>query len=171
MHTFKTGHALSTLLIMSMVLASCSRDESNQAQPQLSEPDSTSAEATTPEPDTAMEHELSGTSWKLVKIQSMNDTEALPAGDTAYTITFNADGSANMQVDCNRGSANWDSPSKSQLTFGPMALTRAMCPPGSIHDQFVREIPYVRSYVLEDGHLHLATMADGSIIEFEPFEE
>jgi hypothetical protein len=29
----------------------------------------------------------------------------------------------------------------------------------------------VRSYVMKDGHLFLATMADGSIIEFEPVSD
>jgi para-nitrobenzyl esterase len=43
-----------------------------------------------------------------------------------------------------------------------------MCPPGSLHDQIVREWGYIRSYVLEDGHLFLALMADGGIYELEP---
>jgi para-nitrobenzyl esterase len=52
--------------------------------------------------------------------------------------------------------------------FGPLALTRAMCPPGSMHDRVVRDWEYVRSYVLEDGHLFLSLMADGGIYEYEP---
>ena len=32
------------------------------------------------------------------------------------------------------------------LEFGPLALTRAMCPVGSLHDELVRQWPYVRSY-------------------------
>jgi hypothetical protein len=32
-------------------------------------------------------------------------------------------------------------------------------------------MPWVRSYVLKDGHLFLATMADGSIIEFAPMSD
>ena len=48
-----------------------------------------------------------------------------------------------------------------------MAITRAMCPPGSLHDQLVRQLPYVRSYVIKGGHLFLSLMADGGIYEFE----
>jgi para-nitrobenzyl esterase len=44
----------------------------------------------------------------------------------------------------------------------------AICPPGSLHDRFIGDLGYVRSYVLKDGHLFLATMADGSILQFEP---
>jgi len=42
------------------------------------------------------------------------------------------------------------------------------CPPGSLHDRIVKHWPYIRSYVLKDGHLHLSLMADGGIYEFVP---
>jgi hypothetical protein len=32
----------------------------------------------------------------------------------------------------------------------------------------MKQFEWVRSYVVEGGHLFLSTMADGSIIEFEP---
>ena len=43
-----------------------------------------------------------------------------------------------------------------------------MCPPGSLHDQIVKQWPYVRSYVMRDGHLFMSLMADGGIYELEP---
>jgi para-nitrobenzyl esterase len=49
-----------------------------------------------------------------------------------------------------------------------MAMTRAMCPPGSLHDQFVKHWFYIRSYVVRGGRLYLALMADGGTYEFEP---
>ena len=49
-----------------------------------------------------------------------------------------------------------------------LALTRAACPPGSLHDQIVKQWGNIRSYVLKDGHLFLSLMADGGIYEFEP---
>lgn len=49
------------------------------------------------------------------------------------------------------------------------ALTRAKCPDGSLHDRIVKHWTYIRSYVIRDGHLFLALMADGGIYEFEPF--
>jgi para-nitrobenzyl esterase len=52
--------------------------------------------------------------------------------------------------------------------LGRLALTRMMCPPGSLHDQIVKRLPYVCSYVIKDGHLFLSLMADGGIFEFEP---
>jgi membrane-bound inhibitor of C-type lysozyme len=49
-----------------------------------------------------------------------------------------------------------------------MAMTRAMCPPGSLHDQIVKQLPNVRSYVLKDGRLFLSLVADGGTFEFAP---
>jgi para-nitrobenzyl esterase len=74
----------------------------------------------------------------------------------------------NVLADCNRGKGSWASESDSQLQFGPIAATRAMCQPESLHDRYLSQFEWVRSYVMRDGHLFLATMADGSIIEFEP---
>ena len=72
------------------------------------------------------------------------------------------------RIDCNRGRAIWKSSGSSQLQFGPLALTRALCPPGSLHDQIVKQWPNIRSYVIKDGRLFLALMADGGIYEYQP---
>ena len=83
-------------------------------------------------------------------------------------IVFNADGSVAVRVDCNRGRGSWKSAGPSQLEFGPLALTRAMCPPGSLHDRIVKDWEYVRSYLVKDGRLFLSLMADGGIYQYEP---
>ena len=46
-----------------------------------------------------------------------------------------------------------------------MAATRAACPPGSMHDQIMRLLPFVRSYVVKDDRLYLSLMADGGTYE------
>jgi hypothetical protein len=63
------------------------------------------------------------------------------------------------------------SPEPGRLELGPPALTRAMCPPGSLHDQIAKHWSYVRSYIVKDGHLFVALMADGAIYEFEPMAD
>ena len=111
---------------------------------------------------------LEGTSWRLVQI-SMSDGATRPAIERSrYTIGFGTNGVLNVRFDCNRGSGSWKSSGPNNVEFGPLALTRAMCPVGSLHDELVRQWPYVRSYVIKDGRLYLALMADGGIIEFEP---
>ena len=112
--------------------------------------------------------ELAGTSWRLVQIQSMDDSIYVPDDPAKYTLDFQTDGTASFTADCNRGTGSWTSEAAGQLVFGPVAATSALCLPGSISERYLAQFEWVRSYVLRNGHLFLATMADGAIIEFAP---
>lgn len=111
---------------------------------------------------------LAGTTWRLVTFEGGDDTTLTPDDRSKYTIEFAAGGALTARIDCNRGRGTWTSSGTGQLTLGPLALTRAQCPPGSLHDQIVKQWPNIRSYVIRNGHLFLALMADGGIYEFEP---
>jgi heat shock protein HslJ len=111
---------------------------------------------------------FAGTSWQLVKFQSSDDTTLTPDERAKYKIEFAAGGQLIARIDCNRGHGTWKTTGPSQIKFGPLALTRAQCPPGSLHDQIVKRWGNIRSYVIRDGHLFLALLADGGIYEFEP---
>ena len=114
--------------------------------------------------------ELAGTSWQLVRFRGSDDTVLTPDDGTKYTISFGSDGRVSGRIDCNRGGGTWRSSGPNQLEFGPLALTRAMCPPGSLHDEVARDWEYMRSYTIQNGHLFLPLMADGGIYEFEPID-
>jgi heat shock protein HslJ len=111
---------------------------------------------------------LAGTAWQLVRFQGGDDLVRTPDDRSKYTVEFGADGRTAVRFDCNRGAGAWKSGGPAQIEFGPMATTRAACPPGSLHDQLVKHWPSIRSYVIRDGHLFLALMADGGTYEFEP---
>ena len=111
---------------------------------------------------------LDSTSWQLVKFHGSDDTMLTPDDRTKYTIAFNANGRVAVRIDCNRGQGAWKSPGPHQLEVGPLALTRAMCQPGSLHDQIVKHWPFIRSYLIKDRHLFVSLLADGGIYEFEP---
>jgi para-nitrobenzyl esterase len=115
----------------------------------------------------AASSELQG-AWQLVKFQGSDDTTLTPDDGSKYTIELGAGGQLTARIDCNRGRGTWKSGGKNQVQFGPLALTRAKCPPGSLHDHIVKQWSFVRSYVMKDGHLVLSLMADGGIYEFEP---
>ncbi len=116
---------------------------------------------------------LSGTAWRLRAIQSMDDAQGTTtvADPERYTVTFGADGKASFRLDCNRGSGSWQSMASGSdsgsLEFGMVATTRAMCPPGSLDQKHMRQLPYVRSYLFKDGKLFMSLMADGGILEWE----
>jgi para-nitrobenzyl esterase len=139
---------------MVMTMAGCS------AGPEVGTPTSSGAPAASAG--------LEGTSWRLVQI-SMSDGVTRPAIERSrYTIGFGANDVLNVRFDCNRGRGSWKSSAPGQLEFGTLGLTRMACPMGSLHDELVRQWPYVRSYLIKDGRLYLSLMADGGIIEFEP---
>jgi para-nitrobenzyl esterase len=130
--------------------------------------DSVAAQPAPQQPAAQAATELGGTSWQLVKFEGGDGTLLTPDDKSKYTIAFGTDGRVSVRIDCNRGSGTYASTQPPQLEFGPLALTRVACPPGSLHDQIVRQWPFVRSYVMRDGHLFLSLMADGGIYEFEP---
>ena len=106
---------------------------------------------------------LAGTSWELVELRSPEDSIGTVRVDAParYTITFNADGSAALRLDCNRGRGTWRSEAPGRVEFGPVATTRMMCPPGSLDARLGRELPFVRVYAIQDDRLRLELMADG----------
>jgi para-nitrobenzyl esterase len=111
---------------------------------------------------------LAGTTWRLVQFRSMDEKTLTPDKPDKYTVAFGTDGKVSVKADCNRGHGTWTSSDPSALKFGPLATTRAMCPPGSLSDRFLKDFQYMRSYVIKDGKLHISLMADGGIYDFEP---
>lgn len=122
---------------------------------------------------------LEGTRWQLAVVTSMDDSQPplRPADPPRYTIEFATDGRLLVQLDCNRGHATWkaepapDASAKRRsgsLQFGPLATTRMACPPGSLEPRLAAMLSYVRSFVIEDGQLHLWLMADGGILSWNP---
>ena len=76
-------------------------------------------------------------------------------------------------MNCNRAVGSWQSTpdasgSAGSLQFGPLAGTRALCPPPSLDQRVLRDMAFVRSYLLKGGRLHLALMADGGIYHWAP---
>jgi len=156
------------LSLFAAAMAGCLQD--NESQPVATTADIKPAPTAEPGPRASVDaaSELAGTSWRLVKIMEMDDSVDQPEDRSLYTLEFDGEGRAAMRADCNRGTGSWTSESPGQLLFGPIAATRAICPPASLSDKYLAQFEWVRSYVMKDRHLFLATMADGSIIEFEP---
>jgi para-nitrobenzyl esterase len=110
---------------------------------------------------------LAGTSWRLVALQSSDDATGVvhPDDPAKYELSFGADGRVAARLDCNRGSAAYSlattDKEKGAINIGPMVMTRAMCPPGSLDTRIGRELSFVRTYLLKGDRLTLVMMADG----------
>lgn len=129
--------------------------------------------ASAPGPDPRLG--LAGTQWQLRAITSMDDAQGRTTvhEPQRFKLRFDANGHASLQLDCNRGFASWQArPAADGLTgslsFGPLAATRALCPQPGLDARIVRDLPFVRSYRLQDGRLYLSLMADGGLYEWEP---
>ncbi|MGB5776863.1 MAG: META domain-containing protein, partial [Sedimenticolaceae bacterium] len=103
----------------------------------------------------SIESALVGRTWQLVRIMSMDDTESVPDDRSHYRLRLEADGAVQVRADCNRAFGKWTSEQPGKLEFGPLAATKAQCPPGSLHDSYLAQFPWVRSYVTKDGKLFL----------------
>jgi heat shock protein HslJ len=118
---------------------------------------------------------LAGTTWRLVEIKSMGDATgtARPDDRAKYTMQLRDDGTVAMQLNCNRASGAWTAAPAAdaisgRFTFGPLAGTRALCPPPSLDERVIGQAPQVRGYLLKDGRLNLSLMADTGILVWEP---
>jgi uncharacterized protein/heat shock protein HslJ len=118
---------------------------------------------------------LAGSAWELVAIQSMDDAQGTIhiAKPATFTLSFSTDGRAKFRIDCIRGNATWKAASSAEsssgtLEFGPLATTKMICSPGSDGQKILRDLPFVRSYLLKDGRLYLSLMSDGGVYEWRP---
>jgi heat shock protein HslJ len=125
----------------------------------------TTPSASPPAPGAAT---LAGTRWRLEQLQTSKGDPAgivRPGLDAVYEMDFTLGGALAMKLDCNRASGSWSArptaPGRGTLTMSAGAMTRAMCPPGSLDTRIARDTEYVRSYVMDGNRLTLALEANG----------
>ena len=71
------------------------------------------------------------------------------------------------RLNCNRGMGSWTQGDRSaaggSLSLGQAAMTRAMCPAGSLDTKIAADLGRIRSFTIRDNMLNLALEADGGI--------
>ncbi len=147
--------------IFAIVLSACGTDDGSRPAAAPSVPDDVATS------DTTARGELRHTSWQLVRIKTPDETVLEPADPSVYTLAFEPDGNARLSIDCNQGNGTWSSESPGEIEFGPIASTRAMCPPESLHDPYLAHFDAVATYLIDDGHLFLRSGVTGAFMEFE----
>lgn len=104
-------------------------------------------------------------SWQWVSFTTPVEQITVDAPER-YTIRFQRDGRVALKADCNRGTTGYSVGADRHIVFRPIALTRAMCPPGSLSDRFAREVGRATSYFLKGGELFLELPADSGTLRF-----
>lgn len=118
--------------------------------------------------------DLAGTTWEFIEFRSSSDTIGVVRNEQPgrFRLVLNGDGTVAMELGCNRARGRWSAEASGSgrsgsFTFGPLAATKALCPPPNLDERIVRDAQYVRSYLLEGDRLFLSLMADGGIFVWE----
>jgi heat shock protein HslJ len=110
---------------------------------------------------------LVGTVWEWTGLLSGDDSTITPDDPARYTIEFLPEGMVAVGADCNRGRGGYQRDG-SQVDITVDALTRAMCPPGSLSNEFVAYLNDVMAITFADGQLHMDLPMDSGILSFRP---
>jgi heat shock protein HslJ len=110
---------------------------------------------------------LSGVVWEWQAFRGGDDSVIRPEHPEQYTLEFLPDGKLAIRADCSRGTGSY-TVDDARLDLRVGGVTRAMCPRGSLMDQFLRDLDQFSSYVVKGGHLYLALPVDAGIAEFAP---
>jgi heat shock protein HslJ len=84
-----------------------------------------------------------------------------------YTIELLPEGQFRVKADCNNGSGSYTlGDAHISFEFGPMTL--AACEPGSLSDQFIKELSAAAIYFLQGDELFIDLIYDSGTMRFSP---
>jgi heat shock protein HslJ len=111
--------------------------------------------------------QLTGTVWKWTMTQMNDGSSKTPDDPNKYLIEFLADGHVAIQADCNRVAGTYvANGNQLAITLGPSTL--AACPPGSLGDEFVKQLGNIGSYLFKNENLILEIKFDSGSMTFAP---
>ncbi len=111
-----------------------------------------------PPPAPIVDPALIGKVWKWYEFVDPVGKTVVDYPDS-YAVEFNADGTVNILADCNRANGTY-SASGGSINIEALAMTRALCPPDSYSDNFVRALNAVAVYSFHGDTLLLDLPAD-----------
>jgi heat shock protein HslJ len=80
-----------------------------------------------------------------------------------YTLLLNADGSANVQVDCNSGGGTY-TVNNTELSINIMFTTMAFCGEESLDQDYLQALSRVQNYAIMNDTLFLSLEGGGSMV-------
>jgi len=106
--------------------------------------------------------------WRWVSATSATDggKRLSVATPDRYTLTFPEAGHIALKADCNRAAGGVTFGDDGALKIGPMAMTRAMCPPGSLSDRFAQDVERSTHWSIENGALLLTQPGSAGTLRF-----
>ena len=118
-------------------------------------------------PEEVPVEEIQDITWEWAELIENNPAAQSVVPDPEnYTLTFFADGTVAMKVDCNSGNGSY-TVDGNEIEFGLMALTMAMCPPESLHDQFLQLLGEVDTFGMRDDKLVFTLKDEAGEMRFQ----
>jgi heat shock protein HslJ len=106
-----------------------------------------------------------GAEWQWLGTRYNNDTESRPGHPARYMLRFQADGSVQLQADCNGAGGRYRLDG-SRIGIEITHSTLAACEPGSLERVFLRDLAAAAVYFMKAGRLYLDLKYDGGTMEF-----
>ena len=111
--------------------------------------------------------DIVGVVWKWQRSRYGNDTQSAPPDPARYTLQLLPDGTISLQADCNRVGGVYRLEDR-QITIEITHSTMAACPPGSLEQDYLRDLSAAAIYFIKDGVLYLDLKYDSGTMEFVP---
>lgn len=103
------------------------------------------------EPEQAI---IIGTVWKWQQTIYPDDTRAAPVNSDNYTLKLLSDGKVNIRADCNLGGGIY-ALREHEIYIEITHTTRAACPPGSLEQNYIRDLNAAAVYFFEADVLYV----------------
>ena len=146
----KLLHKLSAISLIAL-LSACSPAEQAAEESALATPESIP---------------LEGTNWQLVKLTVLGGFEFVPEDPSIYSLNFRSENRLTGNSDCNSITGTWIQEDFS-LRFEPLGTTRRLCPPGSLHNNWIINLPNTNAYSISGENIVLTTDVPDIKMEFE----
>ena len=108
---------------------------------------------------------ITGVVWKWQQTRLGDGQTMLPDDPDRYTIAFQPDGNLAIRADCNRVRGNYTIENTS-LAIETTFSTRAMCPPDSLEQTYLKHLNAAAIYFMQEGSLFVDLQADTGTMKF-----
>ncbi|MEZ4519361.1 MAG: META domain-containing protein [Chloroflexota bacterium] len=112
---------------------------------------------------------LTGTTW-LWQGTTTAVEEIVAVDPARYTVTFNEDGTANIQADCNTVLATYSTGDDGAITMAMGPSTLVACEADSQDQIFIQQLSNSAIYFFQDGDLYIDLFADAGTMHFTAAE-
>jgi len=113
---------------------------------------------------------LEGSRWQLAQLTVLGGHVFEPDDPSKYDLYFRSGDRLTGSSDCNDIQGSWFQEADT-LRFEPFRVTRALCAPGSLHNNLTLYMMNVSGYKLEGERLVLTTPTEEVAIEYKAVQQ